>query len=327
MDPVTHAVVSRMAVSLDRARAARAGALLPVLGGLAPDVDAVFMPIGWDIYLRVHETGTHSLAGATLLSLALAGVFRWRTGAPFRPLLAASSIAMSTHLALDALSGATIRIAWPFNASRTSIGLVAMADPWFVAPVMAALILSLSTRWRLPRLAPLVLLFLALLLVGKCISRQTALRAYESSAGVTQDERYTYARWGSLVEWWIYDRRGHRLRMWRADARSATLLLTVPSPEPRAAADGLNISTVRNFLLAHDMPFRIVVPHGPGTSVYWSDLRFCWQPSEAGGPGPLTSMRPSHEAIACAIWFGGQLRGDGSVVREFVTIGDYVQER
>ena len=70
--------------------------------------------------------------------------FRWRTGKPFGAIWAASGIAVFTHVALDVLSGASVRVAWPISSYRTSIGLVAMADPWLIALVGAALGLLLT---------------------------------------------------------------------------------------------------------------------------------------------------------------------------------------
>ena len=64
MDPISHVAFGRTLVALDSGRTLGPGAIAAcVLGSLAPDLDAVFMPIGWDIYLRRHQGGTHSLIG------------------------------------------------------------------------------------------------------------------------------------------------------------------------------------------------------------------------------------------------------------------------
>ena len=45
-----------------------------MLGALAPDVDVPVALAGWDRYLRVHEVGTHSIAGAAIVACAAAAV-------------------------------------------------------------------------------------------------------------------------------------------------------------------------------------------------------------------------------------------------------------
>jgi hypothetical protein len=64
-----------------------------------------------------------------------------------------------------------------------------------------------------------------------------------------------------------------------------------------------------------------------GIRVFWSDLRFCFRPDPRAGPPPGGQVRPTEAAIACGVWFGGELGVDGRVRREFVTIGDYLQAR
>ena len=68
MDPLSHVAFSRTLIGvlpsprrIDGPRGAHVAAA--VLGSLSPDIDAVFMPFGWDRYLRVHEVGTHTVEG------------------------------------------------------------------------------------------------------------------------------------------------------------------------------------------------------------------------------------------------------------------------
>ena len=65
VDPFSHVAFGRTLAALHTPRARDRGTIPAVmLGALAPDVDALLMPVGWDIYLRVHEIGTHSLLGS-----------------------------------------------------------------------------------------------------------------------------------------------------------------------------------------------------------------------------------------------------------------------
>src|SRR3970040_37736 len=81
MDPVSHVAFSYTLIGvlpsarrLDGPLSGRVVAA--VLGSLCPDLDAALMPFGWDRYLRAHEVGTHTIAGALTCALVTAGVVR-----------------------------------------------------------------------------------------------------------------------------------------------------------------------------------------------------------------------------------------------------------
>src|SRR6476620_9447864 len=77
MDPVSHVAFGRTLVALDTRRILGPGAVAGcVIGSLAPDLDAVFMPFGWDIYLRRHQGGTHSLIGTVACAALTAAAVR-----------------------------------------------------------------------------------------------------------------------------------------------------------------------------------------------------------------------------------------------------------
>jgi membrane-bound metal-dependent hydrolase YbcI (DUF457 family) len=104
-------------------------ALAALIGALAPDLDSVFMPFGWDVYLRVHETGTHTLIGTLPVALAAAAAVRGRGRLPLVLLFQVAWLATMSHLFLDVVSGARIRLLSPLGSIRTMVPLVAMAEP------------------------------------------------------------------------------------------------------------------------------------------------------------------------------------------------------
>ena len=69
MDPVSHLLLARMVAAARSTRDVPRGVVgATVLGGLAPDIDAALMAVGWDVYLRWHELGTHALVGTPLVA-------------------------------------------------------------------------------------------------------------------------------------------------------------------------------------------------------------------------------------------------------------------
>ena len=70
MDPLSHVIFGRTLIALDRRGRFGAGAVAAAaLGALAPDIDAIAIWRGWDVYLRVHEIGTHSIVGSVAIAI------------------------------------------------------------------------------------------------------------------------------------------------------------------------------------------------------------------------------------------------------------------
>ncbi len=73
MDPLSHVIFGRTLIALDRhGRFGPGAAAAAALGAIAPDIDVIAIWRGWDVYLRVHEIGTHSIAGSAAVAGATA---------------------------------------------------------------------------------------------------------------------------------------------------------------------------------------------------------------------------------------------------------------
>ena len=89
MDPVSHLLLARMVAAARSSRDLQRGVVAAtVLGGLAPDIDAALMAVGWDVYLRWHALGTHALAGTPLVAILTAAFVRTWAPAASLPALA-----------------------------------------------------------------------------------------------------------------------------------------------------------------------------------------------------------------------------------------------
>jgi membrane-bound metal-dependent hydrolase YbcI (DUF457 family) len=188
MDPLSHVVIGRAltaAVDDDIERFGRGGGAAAILGALAPDVDGILIPFGWDIYLRAHEIGTHSIAGCALVACASAAIVRALTRrSRYVPLAAAAATGAMSHLALDVLSGARIRIGWPFLDARVTVPVVPMADPWFVAICVAGLCVYWGRR-RGRTVARAVLVAAAGLLCVKGILLERMVRSSTKAGDIS----------------------------------------------------------------------------------------------------------------------------------------------
>jgi membrane-bound metal-dependent hydrolase YbcI (DUF457 family) len=325
MDPVSHVLFGRVLIALDRRRRLGPHTVAAcLLGALAPDVDIVFAFFGWDIYLRVHQVGTHSILGSLALSLAAAALVRVLTrGGRYFSLTVAAWIGALSHLAFDVLSGASLKPGWPLSDLQVGVPLVAMADPWLVAICVAG---ALALWWRRRAMAPTafgVVLVIAAFFALKGALMVMAVSHWTQARG--SDAIISHAvesQWGSLTEWNVFDRTAPALRKWRvsASADSATLLFSLPlPPQPPIVAASTSLDTVRNFLLVHQLGFAVVRSReNGGTRVLWSDIRYCW---------PATSTASAGSPLDCALWFGGNFDRDGRPVTQIVLVGGWLQTR
>jgi membrane-bound metal-dependent hydrolase YbcI (DUF457 family) len=318
VDPLTHVAISRAVIAAGgQGRRDAAFGAAAVLGALAPDADAVLAFAGWDRYVRVHQYGTHSIAGAlatAVLTAAAVRVFARRTA--FRDLLAAASAGAATHVALDLCAGGRIAVGWPLMAVRLSSPLVAMADPWLLGASLAWMLLVWPSRARF-RSGSRAFVTLAAAFIGlKAVLLAFALRPVDTPITASSLE----PRWGSLTRWIVYDRSPTAVRareIATTGDRPVTLRTERLVPWSSLVERSRAIEDVRNFLDAHEFAFPKQLTGGNGqVAVMWSDLRYC---APADDPAGLGS--------GCAVWVGVVFDHDARAITQEVRIGSVVQRR
>jgi membrane-bound metal-dependent hydrolase YbcI (DUF457 family) len=339
VDVVSHLAFGRALAALahrptDRDRAApprrRALTAAIVIGAIAPDVDAVLMPFGWDRYLVSHERGTHTLLGTLVVAALLACAIRYvvqpllrRPRTPWRLLWLAALTGCASHLLLDAVCGGSLHMLWPLSDARLTFSLVGMADPLLAGPLLLFLIAALIWRRHAFTLAIALLIAMTGVLAAKLVSRQAARHAYEHAMAALSEPplRSTppliEARWASLTEWYIYDRTSTHVRAWRVDAQTARVELyleraaTLPAdPTALHLLDASRqLDTTRRALNLFEFAVPELINRPDGTiEVFWSDIRYC---------------RPS----TCDLRFGGRFDRTGRPLEQVILIGTVRQTR
>lgn len=311
-----------------------------VLGGIAPDVDAAIMAVGWDVYLRWHDAGTHALAGTPLVALATGAFVRtWAPSTSLVGLTFAAWLGVLSHVFFDLYSCAGIRLLWPVSDRLISAPIAAMADPG----ALVVLLVGAFALWVWPRVprtaAALVMALLAVVSAARLTTRAWATSAYEQAAsavGAATDAVAIEAEWGSVAGWAFFDRTTDgRIRAWSIDGWTgeARLRFDIP-PErhtPFAQASLADFATAHNFVPTHQFAFAAERHNEDGSRVvFWSDARFCWDPSErydAQEDVPHQDVRPATGPVRCALWFGGSYDADQRPVEALVWLGGHLQRR
>lgn len=151
------------------------------------------------------------------------------------------------------------------------------------------------------------------------------------------------AEWNTISQWVVLDRTADRVRRWAVDTTHRTVTREIDLP--LAPGDGVfalsaRAAVVQNFLAAHEFPIVVTTTDDESTAVRWSDLQYCWALGEQRALAPLargrrradpanvgSAVRPADIPIACGLWFNATLNGDGTIGRQFVTIGEWEQGR
>jgi membrane-bound metal-dependent hydrolase YbcI (DUF457 family) len=328
MDPISHVAFGRTLVALDSRRVLGPGAIAAcVLGSLTPDLDAMFMPIGWDIYLRRHQGGTHSLIGTIACAALTAAAVRLQSKhGHYRSLLLAAWAGAMGHLLLDVMSGADARFFWPVGPA-VAVPLFAMADPWLGGVLALGLLALVVRKSNSARIAAAILIALTVLAVVKAALYARAQELRDPSDGFVQFRR-AEADWGSLTQWITYETRVDAVDSRRVNA--VTGAVTPLIHLPRGLDDPLvvrsrELETVRNFLAAHGVTFAIVI-RTERQQVLWSDLRYCGPLKTRSAPWAPTA--PGNSPVSCALWLGGEFDAVSDVpIASIVHVGHLVQRR
>jgi membrane-bound metal-dependent hydrolase YbcI (DUF457 family) len=327
MDPLSHVILGRTLIALDRrGRFGPGAAAASALGAIAPDIDAIAIWRGWDVYLRVHEIGTHSIPGSFAVASAAATlIYSLKRECRYGTLMLAAWIGALSHVVFDLVSGATIKVGWPVFQGRARLPLVAMADPWVIAICLAGAGAFWICRHRMARIAVAVVTAIVVFLALKGTLMAIALPQWAAATSAdTILHRTVEASWSSLTRWDVFDRTPRALRRWRVDALAdrATLLTSYPvQSDPPIVESSKSLDTVRNFLHTHQLGFAVVTTADNGdTRVLWSDIRYCSDDGDiiASGDGP---------PVACAVWFGGTFNREGHAVTQIVRVGRWLRIR
>ena len=149
MDPLSQAALGAVVPQLaPRTREVPRLVLVGALAGMAPDLD-VLIRSGTDplLFLEYHRQFTHSLFFIPVGSLLCAGAFAVTIarGISFWLVWLAAFLGYATHGLLDACTSYGTLLLWPFSDRRIAWDTIAVVDPLFTLPLLAAVLWGV---WR-----------------------------------------------------------------------------------------------------------------------------------------------------------------------------------
>ena len=223
--------------------------------------------------------------------------------------------ARSATWLFDLVSGASIKLRWPFLQGRVSLPLVAMADPWLIA-ICAPGAGGLSVlRRRTFAVAGAVVAAISMFLALKAALMAIAVPQWVRQQAPTTVVHHASKRRGAL------SRSGTSSTARRTPSESgASMLSAMPTlsfsyrctDSPLVDASR-SLDTVRIF---------------SGCTIWDSRLRrrAKKKPQCCGLTSAIVAAE-HQRAIECGLWFGGTFDRDGRPLMQIVRVGDWLQTR
>jgi len=301
MDNLTHTLTG---LALGRAglESATPGATLAlVLASNLPDIDIVFGLQGTAAYLEHHRDISHSILGAPLLALALAGVLRLTLRhARFLPLALCSLLGVAVHVFMDLWTSYGTRVLAPLDRTFYTWDLVFIVDPAILLMLLTTLLVSI----RLPQPARVAALGLGLIVFY--VGARAVLHAQALETGIARVPGGGVVKAAALPDplepfrWRFLADTGSAYWMGEVRLRepASALRKRQKLPETAVVTRARESSGVAGIFLAFSsFPWFEVAASEGGTEVVFRDLRF---------------ERPGRESFAARVLVGP----DGSIRRE-----------
>jgi inner membrane protein len=277
MDNLTHTLTGVTLAQAGLGRSSRGAALALALASNLPDVDILAGLQGAAAYLEHHRDLSHSVVGAPVFALALAGVLRATLkGSRFGALLGCSLLGVAVHVFMDLWTSYGTRVFAPFDRSWYAWDVVFIVDPLVLLLLLASV---LWARRAGPRVATATLGLLLAYVGGRAVLHAQALDAAVARvpAGPVRlaaalPTPLNPLRWRALVDtgsaYWTGDV--------RLDGSPASPLSRRLKPVETAAATRVRESSrvASVFLDFSRFPWLSVEQTPTGTEFTWTDLRY-----------------------------------------------------
>jgi inner membrane protein len=279
VDNLTHTLTGLVVARAGLGRLSPGATLAAVLASNVPDLDLLFGLEGTAAYLQHHRDLSHSILGAPVLALGIAGAVRlFRKDARTLPLFLVSLLAVAIHVFMDLWTSYGTRVLAPFDRTFYTWDLVFIVDPWLLLILLVSLLAGRSGQ---PARVASLALGLALAYVGvrailhvRALDEGLARVPFGSSSLVRAaalpsplDPR----RWRFLADTGATYFTGE-VRLW--DGSTPLRRRQKHAETPAVARVRESSAVAATFLRFSTFPWLEVSETDGGTELSWTDLRF-----------------------------------------------------
>lgn len=280
MDPLSQGVFGALwASAASKKEDLRKAMALGALSGMAADLDVLISSVEDPLLaLEYHRHFTHSLVfipvGALICALVLQYVFR---GVPFKQRYLYCFLGFASHGLLDAFTSYGTQLLWPFSNLRVAWDSIAIIDPFFTFPLLAALIIcGYQQRFKFRNFS---LVWATLYLALGFVQRDRAINEVKKLAESRGHTPLRVSAKPSIGNFWLF--RG----LYETDTHHYADAIRVPFFGVNKVYEGGSLKRIQ----FRDLPF-------PPESVLMKDIRrFAWfsdkalalSPSQPKGGRPI----------------------------------------
>jgi len=283
MDNITHTLVGAALAEAGLKKRTALGAITLMIGANFPDIDAVALFLGKNLEFR--RGPTHGFLALAVLPFVLAGImWLWDSqvrrrrdpslpAADFRQLALLSAIAIATHPTLDFMNTYGMRWLMPFVDRWFYADGLFIVDPWFMAMLVAGVVLS--RRWKSvdPARAALASAgtYVIVMLCITTMGRSKVLMTFGPHRMMVEPTALVPWQRRVLVEEQGAYRFGTYTAFGKADLSGEVIFKGEEDPAVGAARE---MAAAQAFLKWSRFPFYRVVRDKNGTTVRIADARY-----------------------------------------------------
>jgi inner membrane protein len=276
MDNITHSLTGYALARAGLGDTGRGATLALVLASNLPDVDVVTWLAGTASYMHHHRDLTHSVLGAPLAALALAGILRLTVkGSRLASLLLCSLLGVAGHVFMDLWTSYGTRVMSPFDRTWYAWDVVFIIDPWILLLLAAGLWAGRGRAWG-GQLASVTLGLMLTYVGARALLHSRALDAAATRlpAGIRRLAALPHPldpfRWRVLADtgdaYWTGEL--------SLNGSTPALAKREKQPEDATVARARQADMASVFLDFSRFPWLRVEQTPEGTAVTWTDLRF-----------------------------------------------------
>lgn len=278
MDPLTHALVGLNIKNLGFKQ--KKALMVLVLSAILPDVDYISLFWGMDSLLRWHRGITHGLIALAVVPAAIA--FAAGGKKQFLRYYGISLLGFGSHIALDLINPAGIRLFLPLDSAPLSAGWMFSIEPWFTVILVFGAVMAYKSK-KAVRMSAAVALCMAIGLIAVRAHLHDRADEFMRSNLDRMRLESVYPLPNDFLRWWFVAASDDQVKVGYADLFTNNIFIQSAykaNTSSLAAERSKQFESVREFLSTSRHPYAVVTKGSDGTKVSWHEISYIFAPGE-----------------------------------------------